>query len=235
MRPDGNAAQLLLATLRRPHTLVFAAQLYVMANLAYINVFFAPKIIVLALPSMPFEFYSLVSLAFTAGPALLSPPIATWADRGGAPRRFVVGWLSLFGGAALLLASAACMILSGPTTQPPQSLLLMPAAVALVYACDPNIWALHHSIQPAALMPTSIAVVNAIANSTGFIVPVAIGRLLDVNAGSLCPAAHACLAEYGVAIVPVCIVGLVISSCSTVAVTRLKMHLPQHGGKSELV
>ena len=120
----------------------------------------------------------------------LSPPIAGWADRGGSRRRFVTSWGLYACSGLLFIISGAGMLLGGKLGGPlgggpPVRLALVPivllaAADVLCQIAIPIFWALHHSMQPAALRGCSIALTNSIGNGVGgFLGPVILGAAHD--------------------------------------------------------
>ena len=130
-----------------------------------------------------------------------SHPRPTRAPRRSASRRFLVAWIS-FAIAAFMLVLASCMMLAaasnaqdGATAM--RTVTVVALADIVTAAGISPMWSLHHTTQPAGLLPCSIALVNSIGNLGGFIGPVLLGSLRD-RLGPMCHgAARNCTSSWG--------------------------------------
>ena len=194
---------------RRPRTWVLSAQYFVGATLAYLNMFFLPRIVREVLP--PATPLWLVGAAASA-PSLLTlasaPLCAAALERlpCGTPRsrRFVWAWgthalavLLLLGGGATLLAAAARPAAARRGAAVAMVLQLMLAQLCGDVGVGP-FWALHHAaVAEGEGRHISIAIVNCVGNLGGFVGPFVLGWLHDAL-GPRCPVGtHECVSEWG--------------------------------------
>ena len=194
---------------RRPRTWVLSAQYFVGATLAYLNMFFLPRIVREVLP--PATPLWLVGAAASA-PSLLTlasaPLCAAALERlpCGTPRsrRFVWAWgthalavLLLLGGGATLLAAAARPAAARRGAAVAMVLQLMLAQLCGGLGVGP-FWALHHAaVAEGEGRHISIAIVNCVGNLGGFVGPFVLGWLHDAL-GPRCPVGtHECVSEWG--------------------------------------
>ena len=195
---------------RRPRTWVLSAQYFVGATLAYLNMFFLPRIVREVLP--PATPLWLVGAAASA-PSLLTlaaaPLCAAALERlpCGTPRsrRFAWAWgthalavLLLLGGGATLLAAAARTAAARRGAAVAMVLQLMLAQLCGGVGVGP-FWALHHAaVAEGEGRHISIAIVNCVGNLGGFVGPFVLGWLHDAL-GPRCPVgtSHECVSEWG--------------------------------------
>ena len=194
---------------RRPGTWVLSAQYFVGATLAYLNMFFLPRIVREVLP--PATPLWLVGAAASA-PSLLTlaaaPLCAAALERlpCGTPRsrRFAWAWgthglavLLLLGGGATLLAAAARPAAARRGAAVAMVLQLMLAQLCGGVGVGP-FWALHHAaVAEGEGRHISIAIVNCVGNLGGFVGPFVLGWLHDAL-GPRCPVGtHECVSEWG--------------------------------------
>ena len=194
---------------RRPRTWVLSAQYFVGATLAYLNMFFLPRIVREVLP--PATPLWLVGAAASA-PSLLTlaaaPLCAAALERlpCGTPRsrRFAWAWgthglavLLLLGGGATLLAAAARPAAARRGAAVAMVLQLMLAQLCGDVGVGP-FWALHHAaVAEGDGRHISIAIVNCVGNLGGFVGPFVLGWLHDAL-GPRCPVGtHECVSEWG--------------------------------------
>ena len=194
---------------RRPRTWVLSAQYFVGATLAYLNMFFLPRIVREVLP--PATPLWLVGAAASA-PSLLTlasaPLCAAALERlpCGTPRsrRFAWAWgtnalavLLLLGGGATLLAAAARPAAARRGAAVAMVLQLMLAQLCGDVGVGP-FWALHHAaVAEGEGRHISIAIVNCVGNLGGFVGPFVLGWLHDAL-GPRCPVGtHECVSEWG--------------------------------------
>ena len=194
---------------RRPGTWVLSAQYFVGATLAYLNMFFLPRIVREVLP--PATPLWLVGAAASA-PSLLTlaaaPLCAAALERlpCGTPRsrRFAWAWgthglavLLLLGGGATLLAAATRPAAARRGAAVAMVLQLMLAQLCGGVGVGP-FWALHHAaVAEGEGRHISIAIVNCVGNLGGFVGPFVLGWLHDAL-GPRCPVGtHECVSEWG--------------------------------------
>ena len=194
---------------RRPRTWVLSAQWFVSDTIAYLNMFFLPRIVREVLP--PATPLWLVGAAASA-PSLLTlasaPLCAAALERlpCGTPRsrRFAWAWgtnalavLLLLGGGATLLAAAARPAAARRGAAVAMVLQLMLAQLCGGVGVGP-FWALHHAaVAEGEGRHISIAIVNCVGNLGGFVGPFVLGWLHDAL-GPRCPVGtHECVSEWG--------------------------------------
>ena len=174
-----------LALLHTP-CLLFCLQYIVSAALTNTTRFFLPTLLKEAVPSLPPWGLGLVFAVFATFKVVLSPPLAAWADAGGAQRRFNCSW-GLYAAAAVLYVLAGFGMMMMPAGRSMDYTWRTSSLVALLAVADvlsqlsiPIFWALHHSMQPAVLKGCSIALVNSIGNGVGgFFGPFLLGAMHD--------------------------------------------------------
>lgn len=178
--------------------------------MAYVVLFFFPKMLGELFPQLPTWAISLIAVVPIFSEILIAPAAAAWAERGVGHRRHVMlTWLCpLFTSLVICAAGGGLVISTRSDLKEGQqraagavSLALFVGGVMLQAFLVGTYWALLHAITPAPLRPCSVAVANSIGNLGGFVGPYLLGLLPGVL-GPACPArTPSCVGQYGWALV----------------------------------
>ena len=194
---------------RRPRTWVLSAQDFVSATIAYLSMFFLPRIVREVLPpATPLWLVGAAASAVAPLQLVFAPLCAAALERlpCGTPRsrRFAWRWgthalavLLLLSGGATLLATAARPAAAQRGAAVAMVLQLMLAQLCNSVGMGP-FWALHHAaVAEGEGRHISIAIVNTVGGLGGFVGPFVLGWLHDAL-GPRCPVGtHECVSEWG--------------------------------------
>lgn len=207
--PRRTLVHTLRETLLTTPCVLFCLTYIVSATIANSARFFLPTLLKEVYPSLPPWVLGLIFAVPAALKVVFSPITATWADAGGASRRFRWAWGAYAVAASLFVLAGLGMICLGGwqhgaadagRTRVASSFLIGVVALAdvLVQLAIPVFWSLHNSLQDASIRGCSIAVTNSIGNLGGFIGPWVLGAAHDAVGAAACGhQRHACTAQWG--------------------------------------
>ena len=210
----------LLEIFSLPTTVVFGLTWLSTTLESYSLAFYDPRITKDVLPDWSATKIGLVGALPMAIQIVGSPLIARWADGGGAARKAGLVWgLASFKKLMALLAALPLLLASergeGGEEEGVFYWIVTRLGLVWVVSAAEVMWAIHHRVQPAHLLPISIAAVNMFGQLGGLLGPSTLGILHDyfsppcpqkhelggllsiLNLGHQAPTPASCAAQWG--------------------------------------
>ena len=230
-------AQAVRAALVQTPCLLFCAQYFVSAIIANCARFFLPTLLKEVYPRLGPAQLGLIFAGPAALKVALAAPVGACADAGGAARRFQMAWGKYALAAALIMCAGLGMRASGGGGGSARAAALVGMVAAADVLCQlaiPIFWSLHNSLPLSSVVKgCSIAIVNSLGNTGGFIGPVLLGHMHDsVTPQSACGADYdaggpgrGCTAQWAGGLIVLGIATLLGTGC-VAAVLRGRLSLP---------